>query len=182
MSIRSAVSAEDRPLLKIGDTVRIEEEGLGIDVEGKIIELADKAGGTDVPTGKFAMRIQPDSFDPTQLGVNVKLTVPIQSTAGDVLAVPLAALFATADGSAKVEVEDAPDKPTRFVTVKTGLSADGYVEVTALEGTLAKGNRVVVGRDGGPADEPESSDAESGPPVTEPTAETVASEARAGNG
>lgn len=147
--IRSAVSAEDRPLLKVGDTVRIEEEGLGIDVEGTITELADKTGGTGVAAGKYAVRIEPASFDPALLGVNVRLTVPVQSTAGEVLAVPLAAVFATADGSARVEVEDDPQQPTRLVTVKTGLSASGFVEISPIEsGALDEGTRVVVGQDG----------------------------------
>ncbi|MEZ5235608.1 MAG: peptidoglycan-binding protein [Acidimicrobiales bacterium] len=149
--IRSSVAAEDRPLLAVGARVRVEEEGLGIDVEGTITELADKTGGTGVPAGKYAMVVEPDTFDGALLGVNVKLTVPIQSTAGEVLAVPLAAVFATADGSAKVEVEEEPDQPTRLVAVRTGLSADGYVEIASLDGPLAVGDRVVVGRDAGGA-------------------------------
>ncbi|MCC6435677.1 MAG: peptidoglycan-binding protein [Acidimicrobiales bacterium] len=145
--IRSAVAAEDRPLLAAGDRVRVEEEGLGIDLGGTIIELADKTGGTGVPAGKYSMIVEPDTFDPAQLGINVKLTAAVQATEGEVLAVPLAALFATADGSAQVEVEDAPDQPPRGGTVRTGLSADGFVEVGALEGDLEAGDRVVVGRD-----------------------------------
>ena len=32
-----------------------------------------------------------------------------------------------------------------YVVVEPGLSADGYVEVTAVDGTLAPGQLVVVG-------------------------------------
>jgi hypothetical protein len=63
-----------------------------------------------------------------------------------VTAVPVAALSAGADGSARVDVEDTPGGALRTVKVRTGLSAQGFVEVTALEGTLEVGDRVVVGR------------------------------------
>jgi hypothetical protein len=69
----------------------------------------------------------------------------VQATTGEVLAVPLAALFATADGGARLEIETSPAEPTRLVAVKTGLAADGYVEVSALDGELAEGDRVVIG-------------------------------------
>ncbi|MFN0029137.1 MAG: peptidoglycan-binding protein [Acidimicrobiales bacterium] len=178
LRIVSALSAADRPLLSVGTKVRIEEEGLGIDLEGTVTELADEAGGTGVPKGKYAMIAEPATTDNMLPGVNVKLTAAVQSTAGDVLAVPLAALFATADGSARVEIEDSPDLPTRMVTVKTGLSADGYVEVRPLQGELAKGDRVVVGEqagDGPAADDPGTDDA---PAATEDTARNGQAEAR----
>jgi multidrug efflux pump subunit AcrA (membrane-fusion protein) len=64
-----------------------------------------------------------------------------------VLAVPAAALSATANGSTIVQVED-DDGALRTVTVQTGLAAGGLVEVTPVEGELAEGDWVVVGREG----------------------------------
>jgi cell shape-determining protein MreC len=56
---------------------------------------------------------------------------------------------AAADGTIRVEVEDDPAKPTRYVTVTAGLRAEGYVEVTAKSGTLNPGDLVVTGTKGG---------------------------------
>ncbi|MFN8050918.1 MAG: peptidoglycan-binding domain-containing protein [Acidimicrobiales bacterium] len=78
-------------------------------------------------------------------GVNFRITVPVKSTAGEVLAVPLAALSATADGGVRVEVEDSPGR-TRFVRVTRGLAAQGYAEVAPVKGArLTEGDQVVVG-------------------------------------
>jgi hypothetical protein len=63
------------------------------------------------------------------------------------LAVPAAALSATANGSTILQVENG-DRTLRTVTVEAGLAAGGLVEVTAVEGQLAEGDLVVVGREG----------------------------------
>ena len=64
------------------------------------------------------------------------------------LAVPVAALSVAADGTSRVEVEDAQDKPTRYVTVNPGLAAEGMVAVTSVKGALVDGAQVVVGSKG----------------------------------
>jgi len=76
-------------------------------------------------------------------GNNVRVSVPVSSTAGKVLAVPLAALTAGAGGESRVEVSTGEGTKTRLVEVVTGLAADGYVEVT---GDISEGDLVVVGR------------------------------------
>jgi hypothetical protein len=43
-----------------------------------------------------------------------------------------------------VEVEE-EDGTTRFVTVTTGLAAQGLVEITPVDGELSEGDMVVVG-------------------------------------
>jgi hypothetical protein len=65
-----------------------------------------------------------------------------------------------------VQVEGS-DGTVEFVEVRVGLSADGYAEVEAVDGDLAAGDQVVIGRDGGSrpddeseGDEPEDPDAE----------------------
>jgi multidrug efflux pump subunit AcrA (membrane-fusion protein) len=83
-------------------------------------------------------------------GTSVKVTIPISSTGGKVLAVPTAAISAAADGSTRVEVEDQQGKPTRFVSVKAGLRAEGYVQVTPTQtGALKPGDQVVTGKPNG---------------------------------
>jgi hypothetical protein len=77
-------------------------------------------------------------------GANVRITIPVGSTNGEVLAVPTAALTAGPGGEARVELL-ADDKTTKLVTVDMGLAAGGFVEVKAPDGSLKAGDRVVVG-------------------------------------
>jgi hypothetical protein len=146
--VDASVDAADRPLVSVTDQVTIEETGLGVRVAGEVVELADQAGGDGLGDDQYRMvvALREDAGQDIR-GLNVKVTIPVASTAGEVLVVPVAALSATGDGDARVEVEDAPDEPTRFVDVVAGLSADGYVEVRPVEGGLRLGDRVVVGED-----------------------------------
>jgi hypothetical protein len=76
---------------------------------------------------------------------NVRVTIPVKSTNGKVLAVPVAALSAGPDGSSRIEV--LRDGKTELVPVTVGLSADGYAEVRpAGDAKLVAGDQVVVGR------------------------------------
>ena len=76
----------------------------------------------------------------------MRVTIPVSSTGGEVLAVPAAALSATAAGDTILQVEE--DSTLRTVTIEPGLAAGGLVEVTPIEGDLAEGDWVVVGREG----------------------------------
>jgi len=145
--IDSSVATADRPLVSVGDRVIVDDEGLGIELEGQITELADTPGGLATGESRYYVQVVPEGGDPLQLrGLNVRLTIPIESTDGAVLAVPLAALSAGADGTARVQVEREPGL-TELVTVVVGLSADGFVEVQAIDGSLVAGDDVVVGRE-----------------------------------
>jgi hypothetical protein len=57
--------------------------------------------------------------------------------------VPVSALFLAADGTSRLQVEN--NGSLEFIEVKPGLSADGFVEVTPVEGTLSEGQLVLVG-------------------------------------
>lgn len=98
--------------------------------------------------------LTPQELDPgvvAQLqGTNVRISIPVEATAGAVLAVPIAALTAGPGGESRVEVatqdEDGRDE-TRLVEVTTGLAAEGFVEVAPVLGErLEVGDLVVVGR------------------------------------
>jgi hypothetical protein len=78
-------------------------------------------------------------------GQNVRVTIPVEATQGEVLAVPLAALSAGAGGESRIEVQRADDNVER-VAVEVGLAAGGYAEVRAVRGSLEEGDLVVVGR------------------------------------
>jgi hypothetical protein len=97
----------------------------------------------------FNVVVAPKSLTASQLeqlrSANVRVTIPVKSTNGKVLAVPVAALSAGPDGSSRVEVQR--DGNTDLVKVTVGLSADGYAQVTPVAGAnLAAGDQVVVGR------------------------------------
>lgn len=146
--VRSAVSAADRPLIVEGAQAVMENDDLGISIAATVTFVATAPGGADVSSDRYSVRFEPNEAVPEAgFDQNYRITIPIESTGEDTLVVPLAALSAGADGTARVEVETSVGV-TELVEVATGLSAQGFVEVTALGGfDLASGDRVVVGRD-----------------------------------
>jgi peptidoglycan hydrolase-like protein with peptidoglycan-binding domain len=152
--IRSSVSAADRPLIDEGVEGVMDDPGLGISVPVRVAFVADSPGGPNVGDGRYGVRLEPIGELPEDaIDQNLRVTVPFQSTDGPVLAVPLAALSAGADGSSRVQVER-PDGTVEDVTVETGLLARavGLVEIRAVDGDLEAGDRVVVGRDSATVD------------------------------
>lgn len=125
---------------------------------GKVtVELPN---GTTVPgavasVGKVATENAADEESPTTIDVVVSVrddeklrtydTAPVEVTIvsaqrRNVLAVPVNALLALAEGGYGVQVVEGP--ATRYVAVKTGMFADGKVEVTGVD----EGATVVVPR------------------------------------
>lgn len=110
------------------------------------------SGSSGGSSGRYTVELEPIDITPEQLtvlqGQNVRVSLPVESTAGEVLAVPLAALTAGAGGESRVEVTtgSGADSETTLVEVTTGLAAEGYVEVSAVDGSLEAGDLVVVGR------------------------------------
>ncbi|MGC4936889.1 peptidoglycan-binding protein [Kribbella sp. DT2] len=97
---------------------------------------------------QYDVVVAPKSLTAAQLErlreANVRVTIPVKSTNGKVLAVPVAALSAGSDGSSRVEV--LRDGKVELVPVKVGLSADGFAEVAATgDAKLGEGDQVVVG-------------------------------------
>jgi hypothetical protein len=93
---------------------------------------------------RFYFEITPDNAPTSLVGASVKLTIPVKSTTGEVLVIPLSALTIGASGTSRVEI--VTGATTRFVDVVPGLVAQGLVEVTASAGDLAVGDNAVVGR------------------------------------
>lgn len=135
--VARALLAEDMPV-----TIELPTDE---EVAGTITAIAAAEG--EEATG-YTVSITPGELTPEQVealrGANVRITVPVESTDGDVLAVPLAALTAGPGGESRVEVQR--DGVTELVEVEVGLTAEGYAEVRPVEGaTLAEGDLVVVG-------------------------------------
>jgi peptidoglycan hydrolase-like protein with peptidoglycan-binding domain len=141
--VRAPIGSADRKLIAEG--MPAEVEGGGITTDATLMTLDDDAT-TGSSTATIALTTPtPETVD-SLAGLNVKVTIPIDSTDGAVLAVPLAALTAGGDGRARVEVIDTGGA-RRLVHVEVGLSADGYAAVRPLDGqTLDEGDPVVVGR------------------------------------
>jgi len=74
---------------------------------------------------------------------SVRLTIPIESSAGAVIAVPVSAVSLAPNGKSRIQVQGATG--LEFIDVEPGMSADGFVQVTALQGTLTPGQLVVIG-------------------------------------
>lgn len=144
LAIRGAISTRDFPLITEGSEVEIEDPSLPDPIPGVIRLIEQQPGTRGVGADRHYIEIVSEDIPEDLIGANVRITIPVGGTAGPVLAVPVAALSASADGSTRVEVA-MDNGETRFVTVEPGLSAIGLVEVTPLEGELVEGDRVVVG-------------------------------------
>ena len=164
--IRGRISASDADLVRVGTEVTIELRDADVTTTGVVekIEEPESGGNGDGNgdggdqgdgEGRLTLVVRPD--DPSVLkdfiGFGVRLTVTVNSTDGDVLAVPVAALSVGPDGESRVEVERAAgNEPgaVELVAVTVGLSAEGYAEITPVGGAvLQEGDRVVVGNDTG---------------------------------
>ena len=146
--ITTGVSEANRPLLEVGQRVIIDSEQLGIEVEGEITELADRTGTNDVADTRYYMLVTPmgDYNVSEMVGVNFRLVIPLEKSEGEVLAVPLAALSAGADGSSRVELL-LDDDQTELVEVSVGLQDKdrSLVEIVPIGRPLEAGDLVVIG-------------------------------------
>ncbi|GAB2452888.1 hypothetical protein [Xylanimonas ulmi] len=111
---------------------------------------ADGGGSDDSSSGgRTAVTLEPQDLTPEQVDAlrdqNVRVTVSVGATQGEVLAVPIAALTAGPGGESRVEVRRKPGAETELITVTTGLAAAGFVEIVSADGALDVGDQVVVG-------------------------------------
>jgi multidrug efflux pump subunit AcrA (membrane-fusion protein) len=145
--VTARVSTADRQLLSEGMKAVIEHAGTRVEGEITSLQRDESSDGSSSSTaGGFSVVIRPGALTPQQVEVlrraNVKVTIPVQATDGEVLAVPLAALSAGPGGQSRVEViRDGGERD--LVPVEVGLSAGGYAEI---RGAVSEGDLVVVGR------------------------------------
>ncbi|GAA1638861.1 hypothetical protein GCM10009744_30460 [Kribbella alba] len=135
------VDAQTKERLKAGMAASF-DLGDGTIVQATVRRITRNADQYDVV-------VAPKSLTPAQLErlreANVRVTIPVKSTNGKVLAVPIAALSAGPDGSSRVEV--LRDGKVELIAVTVGLSADGYAQVSPTGDTkLSEGDQVVVGK------------------------------------
>ncbi|WP_188192170.1 peptidoglycan-binding protein [Nonomuraea sp. SYSU D8015] len=141
--VTGAVDAAESELLRAGMKAEIElDTGRTHPATLTAVGAEAKVPGAEEPAnGAQPVLLTPAAAKGLRAGEAVTARVTVGATEEPVLVVPVAAVITGADGRARVRVEYAPDR-TRDVEVRTGLTADGNVQVT---GALKEGDRVVVG-------------------------------------
>ncbi len=143
VSIDGSLPIEQSGLVTVGMKVLIDEPDLGIEATGVVSSIAE-APGTNGVDG-FHVYFEVTVEDPPRNLVNasVRLTIPVESTSDAVLVVPITALTLAVDGSSQVQIDR--DGSLEPVVVRPGLSAQGFVEVEAIDGNLIAGDLVLIG-------------------------------------
>jgi hypothetical protein len=177
VAVDSSVDPADASGLQVGQDAEIEASDLQITLNAKITEIASSTGTKGAAAGRIYVELTPAEEEPAQPepsasdpaaangqpqfenrkprltdlnGLPVKVTIPVSSTSGKVLAVPTAAVSAAIDGTTRVEVEDSPGAPTRLVQVTAGLRAEGFVQITPTKPSdIKEGDTVVTGTSNG---------------------------------
>lgn len=143
VAIDGSLPLDEARVVTPGMSVQIDEPDLGIEATGVVSRVAEAPGTDGVDGFHVYFEIVVNGAPATIVGASVRITVPIETTRGAVLAVPVSALSLAGDGSTRVR-KVAGDSVV-VVLVDPGLSAGGFVEVTPLEGTLKSGDMVVIG-------------------------------------
>jgi hypothetical protein len=139
--VRASLDAADRDLVTIGMHALVTSGDVEI---AAVVGQVDDEGASGATAVVELVDPTPAQLDAIE-GLNVQVTFPIAATDGEVLCVPLAALSAGAAGESRVEVVR-DDGSTSLLEVTVGLAAEGYAEISPVDGTLADGDLVVVGR------------------------------------
>ena len=142
--VESGLSAADAKLVKEGGAVAIKAPDSGVEATGTVTQIATTPGTNGVDPQRYYLEVTPNGLDVGLAGASVVQTISVQTTQGEVLAVPVAALSMASDGTTRVQVQP-PRAPARPVTVEPGLAAKGLVAVTPVQGELGPGDLVVVG-------------------------------------
>jgi putative peptidoglycan binding protein len=138
------------PLVRAGMAARLTAETLNEQATGKVSGVGTltaaatgDAAGEQAAAPYHPMTVTPGRPLPAQwAGGDVRVTLTAARTTVPVLVVPLSALSAGADGRTTVSL--LAGGATRRIEVRAGVSGDGFVAVTPVDGGLRQGDRVVV--------------------------------------
>lgn len=143
--VRAKLNPGQRALLKPGMPVEVTAEVLGVTAKGTVASIGElEADDTGTRAHPMTVTATGEPWRAQLAGQDVRLTVEAASTGEEVLVVPVSALFAGADGRVAV-IRLTVDGRQERVVVTPGVSGDGYVAVTPVDGALDPGDRVVVG-------------------------------------
>lgn len=143
LAIDSSLPLDEASLVRPGMFVAIDEADLGITATGEVARVAANPGTDGVDGFHIYFEVLVEENPVSLDGFSLRLTIPVESTGGVVMAVPISALSLAADGSSRVQVDN--DGSLEFVTVEPGLSSAGFVEVNPIDGQLEPGQLVVIG-------------------------------------
>jgi hypothetical protein len=150
VELTGSAARADAELLEVGDEAVVDLPDGG---EHRAVVSRIEPGSDD--ERRWSIALTPDPLTPEQLtrvqGSNLRVSIAVGATDGEVLSVPLAAGPRAESGESRVEVvegdpRDGDEAETRLVGVETGLAASGAVEVRPVDGELAEGDLVVVAR------------------------------------
>lgn len=145
IAIQTSVAKADKKYVSVGQKAKITIEESSKIVDGTVLSIADSTGTDGAGENRYAVTIEPQLKDKQDTGSAVKIAIPVKTTDGKVLAVPLAAVSVDGDGRPRVQVvDDVKKRKTHFVSVETGLRAQGYVEIKD-NSKINKNDKVVVG-------------------------------------
>jgi hypothetical protein len=144
--VRARLNPGQRELISVGMPVEILSELHNITAAGVVASVGELEQD-ETGLRAYPMLVTPVDapLDERLAGADVRLTVQAAATEGEVLVVPISAVYADADGATAV-LKLLDDGTQQRVVVVAGVSGDGYVAVTPVEqGALVAGDRVVVG-------------------------------------
>lgn len=147
-ALAGQLSPSNAKEVRRGMRVTITEPGTGATVTGRVISVAHQTASTASISGGLyvAIKVRPRRPLPLSLvGQDVQMSITAAHSAGKVLAVPEAAIFAGANGQTYVS-KQVGSRLVR-VAVRVGMSGTGLVQVTPQQGgTLTPGDLVVTGQ------------------------------------
>ncbi|MEW2431629.1 peptidoglycan-binding protein [Micromonospora sp. NPDC047644] len=157
LSVTAKVRPADATLLKPGMPVDLLAESIGSEQQGHILtigaittaqdsaESAEGEGAAPASAPFVPVVVQPDKpLSSAWTDQELRVTITAARTSNDVLVVPLSAVSSGADGRTRISRVEAGDHLNRL-EVRTGVSGDGYVEVSPVDGELKPGDLVAVG-------------------------------------
>ncbi len=144
--VRCRLNPAQRPWLSAGMRVEFFSDLLRRRATGRIGSIVASAPdpGTGIAQFELVAIATDQPLDPTWAAQDVEVTVEAAATPGEVLVVPISALYSRADSQVEVLVITS-DEAVRQVVVALGLSGDGFVAVTSATGELRPGDTVQVG-------------------------------------
>jgi hypothetical protein len=147
-TIAGQLSPSNAKEVRRGMRVIITEPGSGATVTGRVISVSHQTASTASISGGLYVATKVRTRRPLPLslvGQDVSMTITAAHSAGKVLAVPEAAIFAGVNGQTYVS-RQVGGRLVR-VAVRVGMSGTGLVQVTPLRaGALGPGDSVVTGQ------------------------------------
>lgn len=147
--IDSSISIDNSKYIYNGMEVYIDEVDLGIKETGKISYVSDSPGTHGVDAYHIYIEVSLSTKITKKLdGLSVRINIPLKSSNGKVLVVPLSAISLSSNGESRIQLKG-NDNLLKYSTITSGLVANGYAEILNSEIKLNDGDLVVIGFDNG---------------------------------